>query len=60
MTKEEAYKILCEFNLWRRGKGKYKWIPTVPSANPTFPYSPKEVGEALDVAIAVLKKEVSK
>ena len=59
MTIEEAYKILREFQMWRRGEGKYKWIPIVPSASPTLSYSPTEVGKALDVAIDMLKKEVS-
>lgn len=57
MTKEEALEVLREFNLWRRGEGKYKWSET-PSENEPLPYTPKEVGKALDVAIAVLKKDV--
>lgn len=60
MTPKEAYEVLREFQMWRRGKGKYKWIPTVPSASATFPYHPKVVGIALDVAIDTLKKEVEK
>ena len=60
MTPKEAYEVLREFQMWRRGEGKYKWIPIVPSASPTLPYSPTEVGKALDVAITMLKREVEK
>lgn len=57
MTNEKALEVLREFQMWRRGEGKYKWSET-PSENETPPYSPGEVGIALDIAIATLKKEV--
>ena len=53
MTIEEAYKILCEFQMWRRYEGKYAW------GEPLI-CTPKEIGIALDVAIETLKKEVEK
>lgn len=53
MTIEEAYEVLREFQMWRRGEGKYKWSK-IPKG---LPYSAKEVGVALDVAIETLKKE---
>ena len=54
MTPKEAYEALREFNLWRRAEGVYE------SFYNEFPYTPKEVGIALDVAIETLKKEVEK
>lgn len=59
MTKKEAYEVLREFQMWRRGEGKYEWRET-PSENEPLPYSPKTVGAALDVAIETLWEEVSK
>lgn len=56
MTPKEAYEVLREFQMWRRAEGKYKWSE-IPEA---LPYSAKEVGVALDVAIEMLKKEVEK
>ncbi len=49
MTTKEAYEILKEYNLWRRGKGVYDKVGA------SFGYSPIQVGEAIDVAIKVLK-----
>lgn len=57
MTIEEAYEVLCELQAWRRSEGKYAFSET-PSENEQLPYSSKEVGIALDVAIETLKKEV--
>ena len=59
MTPKEAYEVLREFQMWRRAEGKYKWIET-PAENEPLPYSPREVGVALDVAIVTLGKEVEK
>ena len=56
MTHKEAYEVLCEFQMWRRAEGKYKWSE-IPKA---LPYSAKTVGIALDVAIETLKREVEK
>lgn len=60
MTPKEAYEVLREFQMWRRGEGKYRiqWDGSL-HLEP-LPYSPKEVGIALDVAIKTLKKEVAK
>lgn len=59
MTPKETYEVLCEFQAWRRGEGKYAFSET-PSENEPLPYSAKEIGIALDVAIETLKKEVEK
>ena len=59
MTKKKALEVLREFQMWRRCEGKYKWSET-PSENETLPYTPKEIGFALDVAFDTLKKEVEK
>ena len=59
MTPKEAYEVLCEFQMWRRCEGKYKWSET-PSENEPLPYSSKEIGVAIDVATEKLKKEVEK
>jgi hypothetical protein len=45
MTKEEALKILIEYNQWRRGL-EIEMLP------------PKLIGEAIDVAIECLTKSV--
>ena len=52
MIPKEAYEVLCEFQMWRREDGKYG------SFYKKLPYSAKEVGIALDVAIETLQKEV--
>lgn len=52
MTPKEAYEALREFQMWRRAEGIYE------SVYNEFPYTPKELGIALDVAIETLKKEV--
>lgn len=57
MTPKEAYEVLREFQMWHRGEGKYAFSET-PSENEPLPYSSKEIGIALDVAIKTLKKEV--
>ena len=54
MTPKEAYEVLREFNLWRRGEGKYAFSET-PSENEPLPYTPKEISVALDVAIDTLE-----
>lgn len=54
MTPKEAYEALRELQMWRRAEGVYE------SVYNEFPYTPKEVGIALDVAIETLKKEVEK
>lgn len=49
-------KVLKEYQNWRRGIGSYAWNE-IPEKNKEFPYSPKEVGEAIDEAIRVLSNE---
>jgi len=53
MTIRYAITILREMQRWRRGEGPYdKDEPT------TMPYSPKEFGEAIDVAIERMENEI--
>lgn len=59
MTPKEALEVLSEFQMWRRGEGKYAWSET-PFENEPLLYSASAVGVALDVAIETLKKEVEK
>ena len=49
MNREEAVKLLTDFNNWRRGKELLEGMP-----NPT------EVGKAIDFAISTLSKEEEK
>ena len=53
MTNSKARRILLEFNDWRRGIGPYEF-KTDPAENTEFPYSPAEIGKAIDVAIGAL------
>ena len=46
MTREQALDILCAFQAWRRYDGPMGEGPLMPT--------PKEIGEAMDVAIDVL------
>lgn len=54
MKVEEAIKVLTEFNKWRRGEPPYDWNED-PSLMIEFPFDVKEVGEAIDEAINMLK-----
>lgn len=47
MDLKECVKLLKRYNLWRRGRGK-KY------SQPGFPFSPTELGIAIDTAIANL------
>ena len=49
MTKAEAREVLIRYNAWRRYNGPLEQTPLQPE--------PKEIGEAIDVAIEVLPKE---
>ena len=49
MTKAEAREVLIRYNTWRRYNGPLEQTPLQPE--------PKEIGEAIDVAIEVLPKE---
>lgn len=49
MTKAEARKVLIRYNTWRRYDGPLEQTPLHPE--------PKEIGEAIDVAIEVLPAE---
>ena len=53
MTEKEALKVLVEHQKWRRGEEPYGWSEDPVAVKP-MPYSPKEVGEALDIAIGAL------
>jgi len=47
MTPSEAAKVLREHNAWRRGADDNHWQQA--------PYSPAELGHALDAAVAALE-----
>ena len=49
MTVAEAREVLIRYNTWRRYNGPLEQTPLQPE--------PKEIGEAIDVAIEVLPKE---
>lgn len=49
MTLSEARKILVRYNAWRRYDGPLEQTPTQPE--------PKEIGEAIDLAISVLPED---
>lgn len=49
MTTAEAREVLIRYNTWRRYDGPLEQTPLQPE--------PKEIGEAIDVAIEVLPKE---
>ena len=51
MTHDEAVNILKNYQLWRRGKPPYDFGQPV-----EMPFAPKELGQALDHAIAVLER----
>lgn len=55
MTTAEAIDVLTEFNRWRRGEGKYAWNED-PAKNAECPYSPKAIGQAIDIAINEMNK----
>ena len=44
MTKEQTIKMLLKYNKWRKGKTE------------VMPYTPKEIGEAIQAAITFIKK----
>jgi hypothetical protein len=48
MTNKQALRILRDYQLWRRGKYPFDEMGHV------FEYTPKEIGEAIDVAIKEL------
>jgi len=52
MTNEEVVRILKEYQLWRRGLPPYDFGQPV-----EMPLTPKELGQALDHAIAVLERQ---
>lgn len=54
MKVEDAIKVLTDFNKWRRGEPPYEWNED-PSLMIEFPFDVKEVGEAIDEAIRMLK-----
>lgn len=47
-------KIVKEFQLWRRGQGKYAGDVEPPDAE--MPYSPAQYGEALDALIEMAER----
>jgi hypothetical protein len=55
MTLEEAKKIVAEYQLWRRGAGRYAWNKETRSVS-EFPYSPFTLGLALDTLLAAVEE----
>lgn len=56
MTPTEAAKILAEFNRWRRGEPPYDWNDD-PKKRKELPFTPMQIGEAIDTAENVMKGE---
>ena len=56
MTPAEAAKILVEFNRWRRGDPPYDWSAD-PAKRKELPYTPRQIGEAIDIAVQAMKGE---
>ena len=54
MDPKLAAKILAEFNKWRRGDGAYGFTDD-PKDYKDCPYTPTEIGKAIDIAIKVLE-----
>ena len=53
MTPKDTAKILKEYNKWIRGKGrKY--------SQPGFPFSPTDIGNAIDSAVSILTHYLDK
>lgn len=46
---------LHEFQMWRRGKGKYEWNEDPNVRNAVLPMTAKELGVVIDIAIKMLK-----
>lgn len=55
MKIEEALKIIKEHQKWRRGEPPYDG--ETPEDYKPLPYSPKVIGEALDVLIKYVEKK---
>ena len=57
MNKQKAIKVLTDHNRWRRGEGEYSGEGTSVSAPfPMRPYTPAEIGEAIDIAIHLMSE----
>lgn len=54
----EALKMLKEFNKWRRAEGEYEWNED-PTKNKNLPFTPKDIGIALDTAIDLMDKALN-
>lgn len=54
MDKTEAIKILTEHNKWRRAVKPYDKVGVTP------PYTPADIGKAIDFAISQLQKPYTK
>lgn len=55
MDRNKVIEVLEEFNEWRRGSGPYAWSED-PSKSRQFPYSPHEIGVAIDRAVEMLRR----
>lgn len=54
MTYQQAQVILSEHQKWRRGEGKYAFSED-PLQNVDMPYTPTEIGCAIDKALEALQ-----
>lgn len=57
LSYEEAYEILSEHQKWRRGEDKYAWNED-PTKDMAMPYSPTQIGWAIDKALVLLRIQV--
>jgi hypothetical protein len=56
MKLELAVEILKEFNKWRRGEDAYGWYEE-PEKNSQLPYTPAQIGVAIDTITTHVKQE---
>lgn len=56
MSIEEVVHILTEFNKWRRSEPPYEWNED-PAMQKELPYSPKDIGLAIDEAVVMLRQK---
>lgn len=56
MTPAQVADALHEYQLWRKGAGKYDWNPDFDMKGPEpMPYTPKELTAIEDRAIEILR-----
>ena len=52
-----AIGILREFNKWRRAEGDYAFNEADPSMNKPCPFTPEEIGKAIDYAVEFMESQ---